>query len=444
MPVSVSCPRGHSGARIVRAGTYGSDGHRRQLFRCAPATGPAHRFAERLPRQVLDEGTVCHECLNPLTAHEGQPYPRRYRFPARQIAAALASVAAGSSYREAGEAARVAAKRDPHRASAPGTAVPANLVGDWVEAFAEPLWQAHGHKVWPDVIVIDEMVINGLSRRQRKARSQPWPAPALTATGKKKGGVRLYSILVAEGYPNRHEHRLWSAWACPSGTEAEWAAFFRSLDGRPTAVVGDAAHAWQRAVAAVWPAPGTPAIVISEFHLGRIITGHLYRLRVPRDARVWRLCRRPFRSTRAWGRAVGALNRLARERHDEQLARFLAGRKAEVGRQIARRDGSDALRSTGSVENRIKTLGSRLDHRRSLYRNRERLNRLLWLYVLELAARTDRRPVEGRDWAATIRAWLDTRAGSPDPVRAIADHGASSLRYVPPPPGKGRKRQPGP
>ena len=96
------------------------------------------------------------------------------------------------------------------------------------------------------------------------------------------------------------------------------------------------------------------------------------------------------------------------------------------------------------MENRIKTLGSRLDHRRSLYRNCERLNRLLRLYVLELAARTDRRPVEGRDWAATIWAWLDTCAGSPDPVRAIADHGASSLRYVPPPPGKGRKRQPGP
>ena len=77
-----------------------------------PADGPAHRFAEVLPRIVSGaEEHVCLDCATALEPWEGQPAPRLYGFTARDVAAALAMVAGGASYRETAEAIRIRAGR---------------------------------------------------------------------------------------------------------------------------------------------------------------------------------------------------------------------------------------------------------------------------------------------------------------------------------------------
>lgn len=86
----VDCPRGHRG-KVVRAGTYGPAGRRRQLWWCYPdgkTKTDAHRFSEALPRMLLDApGHVCTECSTTPEQFEGPPHPRGYEFAARTIAA---------------------------------------------------------------------------------------------------------------------------------------------------------------------------------------------------------------------------------------------------------------------------------------------------------------------------------------------------------------------
>lgn len=391
---------------------------------------------------MLAPGTVCPECLNHLVDHEGQPHPRRYRFDARVIARALVAVSSGTtSYRNAGEVARKTSDRVSQNAVngvvAADRAIPANLVGDWVEAYADGLWTAHGPTHWPTTIQVDEMLVHGLSARIRKARKQPWPASVPKSP--KKGGQRLYSILVAEGYQSRHSHQPWAAWACPSGVEDEWAAFFRSLPGRPDVIVGDAAHAWQNAAMQVWPT-NTPDLVISEFHLARMLTGHLNRLRVPLDDQAVRpVVATALDGQAEWRYAAAVLDTLADARDDEQLKRWLRTWFGRISAQISRHGQRPVTKSTGTVETTIRHIAARFLDRRALFRNRTRLNLLLRLLILNMAAEQSHEPLDERAWAKTIRAELEKTGGVPPPQRRISDHGASSLRYVPPPPGQSGK-----
>ncbi|HZJ04624.1 MAG TPA: hypothetical protein VFD59_04035, partial [Nocardioidaceae bacterium] len=95
----------HVRSVVVRDGWYGRTGQRRQRWRCTPVVGKPHRFAEMLPRIVSGAAEhVCPDCATSLEPWEGQPAPRLYGFTARDVAAALAMVAGGASYRQAAEA----------------------------------------------------------------------------------------------------------------------------------------------------------------------------------------------------------------------------------------------------------------------------------------------------------------------------------------------------
>ncbi len=122
--VTEVCPE-HPGSRVVRCGTYGRAGERRQRFLCEPADGSAkHRFAGPAPRLVAAAG-ICFACGNPVAPHEGPRAPGRYRFPVVEAAEALVMVGQGVSYTEAAN--RVRQRLD--RAIAPAVAKV------WPEAF---------------------------------------------------------------------------------------------------------------------------------------------------------------------------------------------------------------------------------------------------------------------------------------------------------------------
>lgn len=409
----VSCPRGHVGARIVRGGTYGSVGHRRQLFVCRSPAG-SHRFAEPLPRAVLDVGASCEECLTELDPFEGPPFPRGYEFPARVIARALLSVSRLTSYRAAAQIARSHRVKQGKRGVRASYGANGTLVADWIETLAPALWDAFGHAFWPEVLAVDELPFKGRSI----ASGQPWPH-----VGKRKGGVERFMILGGQGYPTRFEPEPWFFLPAPSKTSDHWVEFYRSLSGRPEVIIGDAAEQWQHAARRVWPKPTTPDLVLSEFHIGRLIERQLTHLCLPDGDPTWRLAHDALDSVADWEALMTALASFG----DYSASRFVRKHGMRMAEQIARhpRPASIPL-STGGLEQVFRReLTTRLGDRRGVFTNRKRLTRLLYLVTLDLLGINDERA-----WAATIKSSLATSGGRPPKSRQILDQsGTASLWF---------------
>lgn len=395
--VTIRCPRpSHAGSHVVRAGRYATADHRRQLFLCRPRSGTAHRFAGPLAREVLKHGTTCVECLTELDIHEGPPYPRRYQFPARQIAEALVEVGRGTSYRAAAEISRIKAGRQRRNALAPVYGANGQVVGDWAEAFAPVIWERVGPSEWPAVIAVDELPVNG----------------------SRKLGNRLYSILGAQGYPSRDVSRPWLFDAVPNATIPAMAAFLRSLDGAPEVVVCDQSQTWIQAIRRAWPT-NTPEIVLSEFHIGRQLDFVLRSVALPDGDPFWDLRSRAFYDAASWTAFEAAARLVA----DRRLEAWLDRMGPTVLRQLNLHATRHLPRSTGGIEGSLKEVGRRIGDRFSLYTNRERLSRALRLVTLDMRKQSD-----GRAWARHVAAWLADGRRTPA-QRAIADPlGASSLR----------------
>jgi hypothetical protein len=393
---------------------YGATDRRRQLFVCRSAAG-VHRFAEALPRSVLRKRASCSECLTDLDRTEGPPYPRGFEFPARLIARALVAVAAGESYRHAATRVRVAHRTKRGRAGVSAVyGANGTLVADWLEIFAPPIWEALGQTSWPPVIAVDDLPFAGTSRT-----TGAWPH-----RGKVKGGIDLFSILGAQGYPTRERGQPWFFLPSPSATADAWRSFFRSLDGRPSVIVGDAAPAWQLAARRVWPT-ATPELLVSEFHLSRVIEAHLVRLRIAELDPVWEIAREAFWDPAHWRELMADLA----ARGDARLGRFVRKYSERIERQITnhpRRHGvpADVPLSTGGIELVFRReLTRRLADRRGLFTNRQRLARLVLLMTLHMTDLADE-----RQWAEIIRGYLLERGGRPPRARVIVDRvGTSSL-----------------
>lgn len=439
--VLAPCPKCEITVPVVRAGTYGWRGQRRQLLKCQRCS---HRFAEPLPRAVITTDETCLECLNPLGKHQGQPHPRGYHFPARIVAQAMVSAAQagkGNSYRSIGERVRKRAGRIRYNKKAGGVVAPparesSTLIADWVEAIAPVLWQEHAPTSWPEMIAIDELDIRGRSASsKRKAAlmfpesSKPSADPteddeargpdllgARPASGKKRGGRKLFAVLGAEGYPRAGRPLPWLFQAAPSGTKEAWIQFFGSLEGRPEIIVGDPAYAWQVAARFVWPAPNTPELLISEFHLARTLDAHLIRLGLALDDEVAAAARAAFDGPREWAVLIALLTPVAAR--DARLARWIKRWEKVVPRQLTNHASREARRTTGGIEQRLLVVKERIRPRSWLFSNRERMNRLLMLMCLDM-----RSTANDREWAATIRAHLLRAGGRPPQQRLIYDEG---------------------
>lgn len=236
------CPE-HPDSSVVKAGFYGEGLNRRQRYWCRPQGDDDHRFTPTLPRLVVEEHT-CLECEREVAPHEGPTTVRRYDFPVRHVARALQSVAAGTTYKAASVRIREASGR---RGRVPN----GQLVADWVEKFAEPLWDEHGPRRWPRVVVCDETTFS--VRTIEGTNHQKWPTKRRHLEALPRRDVFTVCAVAgqAKGMPRP---KPWFAWAVAGrASKPDWEECFAQLDGRPQVVLADLKASVFNAAEARWP-----------------------------------------------------------------------------------------------------------------------------------------------------------------------------------------------
>ena len=427
---------------MTRDGWYGRVGQRRQRWRCTPTTGKAHRFTEVLPRIVSGgEEHVCPDCATALEPWEGQPAPRLYGFTARDVAAALAMVAGGASYRQAAEAIRIRAGRalsmEPGRSPARPTGAkaqkgqrlrkgkvlqPANrhpqLISDWVEVFAPMIWSAYAPSAWPAAVAIDEMEF-------RFGRA-----------GKPRGD-KAFSVLAAMGYDDsqRSPGRPYVA-AVDAVARADiqaWTTLLGGLQGRPGWVVGDGGYPL-RAAATLWSDvdvnlgedPGFQTWRC-EWHLAHNIGQALPKevTREPADP-INKLIDPAVRSAAGWQKLCDELT--TRTRRDATCQGAL-NVMLNLRSVILAQDGVEPRgpRSTGALEEFFRQLENTIGDRASRMTNKTRTDALLRL----IAARRNGWLNETA-WAELIRDHLArSRGRAPHQRRHVDSRSAPSLSPTP-------------
>lgn len=235
------------------------------------------------------------------------------------------------------------------------------------------------------------------------------------------GGRKLFHVIGAHGRGGgKLEARPVLFQSSQSGIVDDWIAFFRSLQGRPEIIVGDAAYPWQKAANRVWRG-NVPELVISEWHLRQMIDAHLKRLRVPFDHELWNIARRSLRGPTEWATFVILLTAIG----DPRLERWLNSWDTRVAEQLDRHATRWTPHSTAEIEKSLKKVERAIGDRRALFANKPRTDRLLMLMTLQLRGDAD-----DHEWGHTIREWLVTRGGKAPRQRQIHDRrGISSLRF---------------
>ncbi len=402
------CPRPeHAGSEVVKAGFRGKPPHRRQRFWCRPPGEDPHRFTPLLPRQVGLEG-VCLDCERDVATHEGPQVVRTYRFTAREVAEACVSVAGGESYRRAAEAARLVSQRG-------GRKLNGQLVGNWVELFAGPLWQAHGPDTWPRLLVCDETTF---SRRTIVGTGYTsWPRQEAQQLQLPRRDA--FTVLGVSGQTDPSAPpRPWFAWAVPGrASAADWVECFQQLGGRPEQIVSDDNPSVFRAAQQVWPLDTItgelpPRAIHCLYHLRQRFpwpawTSDRDRLTPDRQADLDRLVAAEARcaeDAQAWTDFIAVVRAVAPSARFEKWLRRHR-RETAIADQL-RRHVRGEPKSNSSVEALVRWLRSKLHSRP--FTNRERTNLLLKLLVLDR-----RQAARVETWAQTIRETAAARGGGP-------------------------------
>lgn len=425
-----TCARaGHEGSLVVRAGWYGRDGQRRQRWKCLPSNGQAHRFAEVLPRIVAGgQEHVCPDCATSLEPWEGQPAPRLYGFTARDLAAALAMVAAGASYRETAEAIRIRAGRPLSRTAGRTPAkvkgkkgkvlAPANrhpqLISDWVEVFAPMIWSVYAPRAWPAAVAIDEMQFR------------------FGQAGKPRGD-KAFSVIAAMGYDDDQRPYVAAIEAVSSADISAWKTLLGSLEGRPGWVVGDGGHPL-RTAAALWSDVDVNLGADPGFQTWRCEwhMAHNIRQALPTEItgeptdRINNLIDAAVRSTTGWQKLCDELTKRAgRDGTCQGAINVMLNLRPVVGAKDGREP--HGPRSTGAVEEFFRQLENTIGDRASRMTNKPRTDALLQL----IAARRNGWLNETA-WAELIRDHLARSHGrAPDQRRHVDSRSAPSLRPSP-------------
>ena len=393
MEVPVCPVSEHAGSAVVRAGWYGREGQRRQRWLCRPKAGPAHRFAETLPRIVDPRSAhACAECATTLEPWEGQPAPRLYGFTARDVAFALAQVAAGQTYRSTAAAVRRVAGRPLEtraRRTESGRRLPppnahGQIVSDWVEVFAPVIWAAYAPPTWPERLLLDECGFR-FSKPGRVTRRARVPCP-------RRGRLPLSGAAVRGG--------------CGGGPDGR----LRPLEAalvvvtRPTAAGGDRRRSGRRAAATVWPQAHSHRC---EWHLARNLTAS------SADPACGKIA--PTRSTRCspTPNAASPAGRPSPPRSTGAAPRPAATRTRSTRSTDSTRSSGPRPptrtgwpRSTGPLEQFFRELDRTLSDRAARLTNKTRTDALLKL----LAAHHNHWGSE-RDWADLVREHLTRHAG---------------------------------
>jgi hypothetical protein len=436
MEIPVCSRPGHQGSLVVRAGWYGHERQRRQRWQCTPADGPAHRFAEVLPRIVSGaEGHVCPDCATSLEPWEGQPAPRLYGYTARHVAAALAMVAGGASYRETAEAIRIragrplsgAAGRSPAKVKGKKGNVlpPANrhpqLISDWVEVFAPMVWSAYAPTDWPAAVAIDEMQFR--FGRPGKAR-----------------GDKAFSVLAALGYNATARPYVAAIEAVSSADIQAWTTLLVGLEGRPGWVVGDGGVPL-RAATIAWTGGDHDSDELAinlgdgpglrtwrcEWHLARNVSKALPpEVSNDRTDPIHKLLPDAVSSSPGWQKLCDVLVKRSRREAGYQGAINALLRVRDI---VTAQDGLDVYgpRSTGAVEEFFRHLENTIGDRASRLTNKARTDALLKL----IAARRNGW-LDEPAWAELIRDHLArTNGRAPDQRRHVDSRQDPTLRISP-------------
>ena len=398
------CPE-HAGSRVRFDGHYGKPGHRRQLYRCAPANGERpHRFTELLPREEAWRD-ACENCERPVRMHEGPHAARHYQFVARGIAEALVAVGAGSSYRQAALVARADPETGEVRTTRHG-----QLVADWVEIFAPVVFEAHRPLAWPSAgsLLLDDLPFS--------VRDPD--------TGRFRIAFRVFCAAGFEG----GRAKLWRVEAFPDASQANWETFLRGLEGAPPRVVCDNHYGLNGAVRAAFP---DAELYLCEWHLRHALERLMAKIRTEPKHRASIEALLPRVEAAFTGPAFW--KPFVRDAHAAEVPRlsdWLEGAGRVVEDQFHRRGlrslrSGDTPLSTSPMDGLIAPIRDAIHPRRYGLTNRERTNRLLLLTQLH-ADRQDDHVAYAKD----IRAWLEANHGRPRVRRrAVTDRdGLRSLR----------------
>jgi hypothetical protein len=180
--------------------------------------------------------------------NEGPHAARGYQFVARGVAEALQAVGAGASYRQAALVARERARRLPADAATgePRMICQGELIGDWVEVFAQVVFEPHRPSAWPQggSLLLDDL---------------PFSVRDPT-TGRFRIAFRVFCAAGFEG----GQVRPWRLEAFTSKFQADWERFLGGLEGAPPRVVCDNDLGLTAAVRARFP---QTELYLCEWHL---------------------------------------------------------------------------------------------------------------------------------------------------------------------------------
>ncbi|SEG57536.1 hypothetical protein SAMN05216223_106344 [Actinacidiphila yanglinensis] len=412
------CPvPGHENSRVVLGGRYGKPGRQRQLYVCQMAkpgsSAPTHRFTAPL----TPSGTPAQRSAEAEGPEDGAAEElrsaRHYQFTAYEIASGLAAVSRGTSYARAGQQVRErAARRWGTDGQDTASRRHGTLVSDWVEVYAEALWQAQAPyaDAWPETVLVGAL--------------------PLTAGGSGGAGARgsahklAFAVFVAMAYRPDGSAAIFAIGSSSGTGTACWTAFLQGLAderrGRPARIVGDGSEALARAVDEVWgreaPQVWTDEAVLRDKARRICHDRGLDR----RDLRLWLLLQRAWRTPQDFDRFTAE----ARRYRLPELDRWLSVAGPLTARQFAVR--SEGVRlSRRAVPAALAEFDVRLGTRRATFGNQARTDRLLRLMALDLSG-----VARVHAWTDLICAWLERTGGRPvSSQRAIADRGGlRSLR----------------
>lgn len=236
-------------------------GGRRQRYLCRPKAGEAHTFTAAVTEELLGTCLNCHQAWE-----RGRPIPRRSRFLLDQVLDFVFAVGRGASMAQASQQARWAREEFRERSAAVTGRLQQSthlsrdgrLAADWLERFGVPMIDQLLPRSWPaGTVMVDAKVFRVGSR---------YPADHPAKAGHPiAGGKPHFAVLVAGSRGPAGRLRIVHLRATPNDDKPSWEDFFRSLPGKPTAILSDPDPQIAYALNAVWP-QRPPRHLISIWH----------------------------------------------------------------------------------------------------------------------------------------------------------------------------------
>ena len=192
-------------------------------------------------------------------------------------------------------------------------------------------------------------------------------------------------------------------------------ALKHELTGTPRQFVCDADPNIEAAIREVWPPdqPGAPEVFLCHHHLhGRLLlaVGRQF----PAEHPIHVAARSAFTNTGTWERFTQMVDEFQPHRRANHVRNWLRHNRARVGYQLAHRAGH--VTDTTAIEQYLSILRAQIGLRRACLRNRERLDRMLMLMMLQ-----QRQPASRAAYSHVIREHLGGREGKPPHQRTVDD-----------------------